>query len=607
MADESQEQRPGTDANEVRRINWREVFAFPHIFKSFRLSRHMTKLVIALAAVILTWGVGQVLDLAFTPFSDIYLNSENRQSEPDAYWCVPDVGLWQEAMCKRIEDKRVDLAKTTLTSKDRPYDGKSEAAEKAARNEPGRVDSQLLAVYEKLREDGHKTADDVYTKAKAEADKVEDKADKAKKLADAEKNRDDAYRTAWGNLESAHQMIGRFQKQGPFDTFVTYESHYFTQAVSAALHGNILTGFNTIRAGRAQPTEAVPPFQGRLQANQGPDPLGLLAALAMMGYGILWLASTHWIYAIIFFPLLLVIWSVAGGAIARAAALQATRDEKAGVVECVKFGIKKVFSFVASPLVPVLVFLLIGLGTAVVVGLAGTIPGFGGIWIGLMFGLALIGGLLMAFLLIGLLAGGLLMTPTIAVEGSDTFDACTRSYQFVLARPWRAAFYGLLAAVYGSLCYLFVRFLLFMTLLSAHWAVGIFAGIAGRGQVREGATKWDLILPSPTFDDFNADMSVVGLNFGDRFGGWLVHAWVMLIVAVLIAWVVSYIISASTMVYLLLRKAEDATDLSEVYIEEPAEEPATPAAPAEAAAPASDAPPATPPSDPPPTGEQPKA
>src|SRR4030042_1769073 len=60
------------EPQEVRRINGREVCGFTHIFGSFRLSRHMPKLVIALAAVLLTWGAGLVLDLGFTHFSAVY-------------------------------------------------------------------------------------------------------------------------------------------------------------------------------------------------------------------------------------------------------------------------------------------------------------------------------------------------------------------------------------------------------------------------------------------------------------------------------------------------------------------------------------------------------
>ncbi|MDD4891616.1 MAG: hypothetical protein PHU85_16990, partial [Phycisphaerae bacterium] len=442
MADESQEARSGTDAHEIRHVNWREVFGFTQIFKGFKLSRHMTKIVIALAAVILTWGLGQVLDLVFTPLSAVYVDPENNMSEPDAYWCVADFGGWQKKAEKDVEAGLVKAASAELVGKDLDYET-SAKAEEAAKKEARKVRSQL---YERLEKSLKKDVDKIEADRKDAIKKAEDEKDSEKR--DEQKdainkgalNATRARYKAGADADAQMQLLG---KQGPFDTFVTYERHYFRQAVGAILHGNVFTGFATVRAQRQQVQQGVPPFAGRLQAGQpGQDPLGLLASLALMGYGIIWLAATHWVYAILLFVPMLLIWSVAGGAIARAAALQATRDEKAGITECVKFGLKKVLSFLASPLVPVVVFLVVGLLTALVVGLAGTIPGFGGIWLGITFGLALIGGVIMAFLLIGLLAGGLLMAPTIAVEGSDTFDACTRSYQFVLARPWRAGIYG---------------------------------------------------------------------------------------------------------------------------------------------------------------------
>jgi alcohol dehydrogenase class IV len=60
-------------------------------------------------------------------------------------------------------------------------------------------------------------------------------------------------------------------------------------------------------------------------------------------------------------------------------------------------------------------------------------------------------------LVIGLGGGVNLMFGAIAYENSDAFDAVSRSLSYVYARPWRLAFYTLLATVYGSISYLFVR------------------------------------------------------------------------------------------------------------------------------------------------------
>src|SRR5436305_6978571 len=51
-----------TQAHEIRGINWRETFPFTHIFRSFRVAIHPSKLVLALAAIFLLYLGGRVLD-----------------------------------------------------------------------------------------------------------------------------------------------------------------------------------------------------------------------------------------------------------------------------------------------------------------------------------------------------------------------------------------------------------------------------------------------------------------------------------------------------------------------------------------------------------------
>ena len=50
------------DEHEIRRINWNEVFSFSHIFKSFRMSMHLSKLGLALAMIVLVYCFGRVMD-----------------------------------------------------------------------------------------------------------------------------------------------------------------------------------------------------------------------------------------------------------------------------------------------------------------------------------------------------------------------------------------------------------------------------------------------------------------------------------------------------------------------------------------------------------------
>src|SRR5438067_9843374 len=50
------------DTHVVRGINWRETFPFTHIFRSFRVAIHPSKLILALLAILLLYCGGRVLD-----------------------------------------------------------------------------------------------------------------------------------------------------------------------------------------------------------------------------------------------------------------------------------------------------------------------------------------------------------------------------------------------------------------------------------------------------------------------------------------------------------------------------------------------------------------
>ena len=50
------------EQHEVRNINWNEVFSFTHIFKSFRMAIHPSKLILAFAAIAVIFVTGCVLD-----------------------------------------------------------------------------------------------------------------------------------------------------------------------------------------------------------------------------------------------------------------------------------------------------------------------------------------------------------------------------------------------------------------------------------------------------------------------------------------------------------------------------------------------------------------
>jgi hypothetical protein len=187
------------------------------------------------------------------------------------------------------------------------------------------------------------------------------------------------------------------------------------------------------------------------------------------------------------------------------------------------------------------------------------------------------------------------MYPTIAVEGSDSFDAISRSFAYIYARPWCAALYGAVALVYGAACYLFVRFFAYLALQATYtflsWAV--WTG----GQSLGEDNRIPVIWRQPSWDSLYGNFHWAAMNGFEKVGAAFIWVWVALVAAVVGGFILSYCASSSTIIYGLLRRKVDATDLDDVYVQESSDLPAQ--TPAETA-PGTDAPAAAPATEPPP-------
>lgn len=63
------------------------------------------------------------------------------------------------------------------------------------------------------------------------------------------------------------------------------------------------------------------------------------------------------------------------------------------------------------------------------------------------------------------------MLAAISVEGSDSFDALSRSYSYVFQKPWKFIFYTSVAIIYGALVFTFIVGFGGMTIHLSGWAV----------------------------------------------------------------------------------------------------------------------------------------
>src|SRR3972149_4908280 len=144
---------------------------------------------------------------------------------------------------------------------------------------------------------------------------------------------------------------------------------------------------------------------------------------------------------------LLAIWSIVGGAITRIASLEYARGTKVGLMDSVKYSIKKFWSYFWGPMAPLIGVLFFVLLNALG-GLIGQIK-FLEVFVAFGFPIVLIFSFLILFVgIIGSVGSGL-MFPTISADGSDAFDAISRAYSYVLSKPLKYFTYLASAVVFG--------------------------------------------------------------------------------------------------------------------------------------------------------------
>jgi hypothetical protein len=308
-------------------------------------------------------------------------------------------------------------------------------------------------------------------------------------------------------------------------------------------------------------------FQGAVDSVFAFDVPGVVKNIADYFKAVEWALRHHFVYCIIFFVIKLAVISIAGGAICRIAALQSARGEKPGLTEALRFSIKRFTSFFTAPLVPVGIIISIGL-FIFLLGLIGNIPWAGELIMGIFVPLALIAGALIAVVLIGAFAGFNLMFPAVAYDGSDCFDAISRSFSYVYAKPWRMGFYTAIGAIYGAICYTFVRFFAFLLLWITHWSLQL--GVWGND-------KLTAIWGEPHLRNLLAPPNWEALNWPQSIAAFLIYLCSLAVVGLLVSFIISFYFSANTIIYSLMRNKVDNTALDDIYkyFDEAEIEPAT--------------------------------
>ncbi|MDA0833667.1 MAG: hypothetical protein O2955_07925 [Planctomycetota bacterium] len=249
----------------------------------------------------------------------------------------------------------------------------------------------------------------------------------------------------------------------------------------------------------------------------------------------------------------LIIWSICGGAITRQAGSQFARHMSLSIGEAIRFSRAFYLAFFSAPLLP-----FVGIGTLFVTvrlfGLFALIPGDGDFVMGIFWFIPLILSLLMAIIMFCIAICWPLMFAAISVEGSDAFDGLSRSYGYLTGRPWQMAWYIFVAFICGAVMIAFVQLLLTLTIYLSIWC-GVWIG---DDTMRETLQQQIPVV----FGGSGATQLTEWPTSGLQVIGYWMEGFSWLFLAI----VYSYFWCATTIIYFLLRRSNDGTDLSTFYL-----------------------------------------
>lgn len=289
-------------------------------------------------------------------------------------------------------------------------------------------------------------------------------------------------------------------------------------------------------------------------------------------------------FAMLFLALLAAaaIWAFFGGLITRFAAVQIARDERVGISKSLKFVTKRWTSYFSAPLLPFLAMLL----PLIPLAIAGLLmrTEIGVLIVAIGWPILLVKGLVIAVLLFGLMFGWPLMWATISSQGTDSFDALSRTYSYVLQRPLRYLFYTAVATFLGFLAWFVVHLFFLLLVHVTLWGISWGTGDARLKEMQANSAP-AIVDASPFGGSYVFDRWLVVEEpevivtekipptpppAPSRFARWgyqLISFWHACLGLLLVAFAVSYFWNAMTIIYMLLRRNVDGEEIDEVFLE----------------------------------------
>ena len=256
----------------------------------------------------------------------------------------------------------------------------------------------------------------------------------------------------------------------------------------------------------------------------------------------------------------MLVWTFFGGILVRMFAVQLGRDSSESPRQAARFVAQRYVGYLTGPALPVFGVLFLCIPLFAVGALGQFLGDSGGLLVGISMGLFAVLSLIVVLIVIGVLAGWPLIVATISVEGSDGFDGFSRAYSYVMNRPWQATSLVVLGTIYGLITLTFASVVMDAVFYIGFWAAGIGLGheamdtYVGVGLPASFAQCRGLVSQL----DGNAEVDSSLIAFYASAGSYLLRG-----LQYSLFWAVV------TVVYLVLRRSDDAVPMDEIFVPQP--------------------------------------
>ena len=257
-------------------------------------------------------------------------------------------------------------------------------------------------------------------------------------------------------------------------------------------------------------------------------------------------------FTVVFGLLLILVLAIGGGALSRMAASQVAGGERLRVRSAIEFARGRWSALVWAQVLPMILILLL-CGATVAIGVLMVAPVIDIIG-GVGYGFALLLGFLIAFLFLGYAVGFGLLVPAVACENCDGADAVQRAYAYAVTKPLHLIVYWIVSIIGLALGFVLVALVARLTL---NITAELFGAVSDNPALAiTGVAEGYELMPRSLRET------------GAWHSNWAADAiqfWQTLVVCLVGGWVFAYHFSASTVVYLLMRRLCDGQEIDDIW------------------------------------------